>query len=345
MFGFRAENDLERNAKRTTLLKGRIAVVLLRTMSPVIPVKVFVVDFFLPHVEQGTITLIGATTENPSFQVNNALLSRCKVLVLTKHSLESLMKILESAVQKMRGSIIENSAEQKLHTGPCFLRGAIETLANLSDGDARVALNGLEMAINCFPANCAEAAIDEKQIASVFQKNPLLYDRNGEEHYNIISAFHKSIRGSDDTATLYWLARMLEGGEDPLYIGRRMIRAASEDIGMADSSALPKAVAAYQACHFIGMPECEINLAHMAVYLARAPKSVEIYKAYKSAKSTIANWKGPQPGVPIHLRNAPTKLMKELGYGKDYKYNPDFDEPIEQDYLPSVLKNIKFFPM
>eukprot|EP00112_Aurelia_sp_Birch-Aquarium-sp1_P007909 Seg1863.4 transcript_id=Seg1863.4/GoldUCD/mRNA.D3Y31 product="ATPase WRNIP1" protein_id=Seg1863.4/GoldUCD/D3Y31 len=300
-------------------------------------------DFFLSHVENGTITLIGATTENPSFQVNNALLSRCKVIPLQKHTIQSIMKILESAVMSTGGIIIDQESSEAKSDIVCVLKNALEALANLCDGDARSALNGLEMALNLQRNSPTKTCIDAKDIASVYQRSHVLYDRNGEEHYNMISALHKSIRGSDDNAALYWLARMLEGGENPLYVARRLVRIASEDIGIADSSSLSKAVAAYQACHFIGMPECDVILAHVAVHLSRAPKSVEIYKAYRAAKDNIRNNKGPLPGVPLHLRNAPTKLMKNLGYGKDYKYNPDFDGPVEQEYLPTELKGVDFF--
>lgn len=175
------------------------------------------------------------------------------------------------------------------------------------------------------------------------QRSHILYDRAGEEHYNCISALHKSMRGSHENASLYWLGRMLEGGEDPLYVARRLVRFASEDVGLADPAALPQAVAAFQACHFIGMPECEVILAQCAVYLARAPKSIEIYKAYTSVKACLRTHKGPLPSVPLHLRNAPTKLMKGLGYGKDYKYNPAFSAPVKQDYLPEELRDINFF--
>eukprot|EP00794_Sanderia_malayensis_P018870 gene18870-20770_t len=192
-------------------------------------------------------------------------------------------------------------------------------------------------------SGCQAARVTAGQINDVLQRNHVLYDRNGDEHYDIISALHKSIRGSDDNAALYWLARMLEGGENPLYVARRLVRIASEDIGLADSTALTKATAAYQSCHFIGMPECDVILAHLVVYLARAPKSVEVYKAYKAAKNLVKDWKGPLPAVPLHLRNAPTKLMKKLDYGKGYKYNPDFDEPVDQDYLPQQLIGINLF--
>eukprot|EP00795_Rhopilema_esculentum_P001368 gene1368-15773_t len=302
-------------------------------------------DFFLPFVENGTITLIGATTENPSFQVNGALLSRCKVIVLKKHSVQSLMKILRRAVEGIGGNIVQEIPEKcSSEASRLFiLENALEALANLSDGDARSALNGLEMTINMKKSHNDNNCIQVSDVSSILQRNHILYDKKGEQHFNLISAFHKSIRGSDDSAALYWLSRMLIGGEDPLYIARRMIRIASEDIGIADNSALSKAVSTHQACHFIGMPECEVNLAHMAVYLARAPKSVEIYKAYNAAKNSVLTWKGPLPGVPLHLRNAPTKLMKELGYAKGYKYNPDYSGYVEQEYLPSELQGTNFF--
>ncbi|KAF7246068.1 ATPase WRNIP1 [Varanus komodoensis] len=185
--------------------------------------------------------------------------------------------------------------------------------------------------------------ITEDHVKEGLQRSHILYDRAGEEHYNCISALHKSMRGSDENASLYWLARMLEGGEDPLYVARRLVRFASEDIGLADPLALPQAVAAYQGCHFIGMPECEVLLAQCVTYFARAPKSIEVYSAYSQVKACLRKHQGPLPPVPLHLRNAPTKLMKDLGYGKEYKYNPMYKDPVEQEYLPEELKGINFF--
>ncbi|XP_070603261.1 ATPase WRNIP1 isoform X1 [Erythrolamprus reginae] len=321
-------------------------------------------DTFLPHVECGTITLIGATTENPSFQVNSALLSRCRVIVLEKLSVEAMEAILMRAVKSLRIPVLShdeeltssmnanNSKGSELYA--CIERKAINTLAYLCDGDARTGLNGLQMAVQARLTNpsyqnnnheCSpkRLVITEDDVKEGLQRSHILYDRAGEEHYNCISALHKSMRGSDENASLYWLARMLEGGEDPLYVARRLVRFASEDIGLADPLALPQAVAAYQGCHFIGMPECEVLLAQCVVYFARAPKSIEVYSAYSNVKSCLRNHQGPLLPVPLHLRNAPTKLMKNLGYGKGYKYNPMYKNPVEQEYLPEELKGIDFF--
>jgi putative ATPase len=214
-------------------------------------------------------------------------------------------------------------------------------LSSLADGDARSALNALEIAVDSFTSIDSENVLklSATEIREAFQKSHLLYDRAGEEHYNIISALHKSMRGGDANAALYWLGRMLEAGEDPLYIARRLIRFASEDIGLADPGALLQATAAYQAAHSIGLPECNVNLAQVVVYLARAPKSIELYKAYGQVAQTIHG--GQNPPVPIHLRNAPTKLMKELGYGQNYLYPPEEDAS-QQTYLPEEIKNKKF---
>jgi putative ATPase len=282
-------------------------------------------DTLLPFVENGTIILIGATTENPSFEVNNALLSRCRVFVLEKleavHIVEILKKALENKINGL-GKLEIKISEKDL-----------KFLAEMSDGDARVALNALEFASDI------SKKIDKKIIEEALQKS-LAYDKNGEEHYNITSALHKSMRGADADAALYWLARMLEGGENPLYVARRLIRFASEDIGIANSLALDQAVAAYQACHFIGMPECSVNLAQAVVYMAKSKKSNELYKAYNKAVSDIKKY-GNLP-VPLHIRNAPTKLMKDLDYGKGYKYSPDFDYNEKQEYFPDKLKKRKY---
>ncbi|XP_067652442.1 ATPase WRNIP1-like [Haliotis asinina] len=324
-------------------------------------------DTLLPHVEDGTLTLIGATTENPSFQVNGALLSRCRVIVLDKLTSEDLCVILYRALEELGGRVFESqqdieddSHEAQDHgdSPPVWVeKNAIMTLANLCDGDARASLNGLQMAVQSrvisskFSSatqsngnmNQNVVIVNTDHVKEGLQRSHVLYDRTGEEHYNIISAMHKSIRGSDANAALYWLARMLEGGENPLYVARRLVRLASEDIGLADPLALNQAVAAYQACHFIGMPECDVILAQCVVYMARAPKSVEIYKAYRNAKSSVQEHQGPLPSVPLHLRNAPTKLMKSLNYGKGYKYNPDFSEPVDQEYFPEELRGTDFF--
>ena len=289
-------------------------------------------DALLPHVERGIITLIGATTENPSFEVISALLSRCRVFVLEKLTAAHIKKLAERALTK-------EPALRSIKIAP----DALQYLAEMSDGDARVALNALELAAQTSPPIPLLAkergVIDKKIIEEALQKS-LLYDKTGEEHYNIISALHKSMRGGDADAALYWLARMLEGGEAPLYIARRLIRFASEDIGIANSLALPQAIAAYQACHYIGMPECSVNLAQAAVYMAKSKKSNELYVAYGKAAADVKQY-GALP-VPLHIRNAPTKLMKELNYGKGYKYSPEYDYREEQECLPPEIKNHKY---
>ncbi|XP_029930120.1 ATPase WRNIP1 [Myripristis murdjan] len=319
-------------------------------------------DTFLPHVECGTITLIGATTENPSFQVNAALLSRCRVLVLEKLSVEAMSLILHRALAslgiKVLGQDSTNPKEQDQsdeHEPKVYIeQKALDTIAHLCDGDARAGLNGLQLAVqarvglaqsslSAQDGSPQDILVQEEHVKEGLQRSYILYDKAGEEHYNCISALHKSMRGSHENASLYWLGRMLEGGEDPLYVARRLVRFASEDVGLADPSALPQAVSAFQACHFIGMPECEVILAQCVVYLARAPKSVDVYQAYANVKACLRNHKGPLPPVPLHLRNAPTKLMKQLGYAKGYKYNPAFSSPVEQEYLPEELREIDFF--
>ncbi|MEA2065467.1 MAG: replication-associated recombination protein A, partial [Patescibacteria group bacterium] len=282
-------------------------------------------DILLPYVENGTIILIGATTENPSFEINSALLSRCRVFVLEKLNSEHIEEILKTALKDE----IDGLGKLKIK----IEKGCLKFLAEISDGDARTALNALE-----FSAKMSKK-IDKKIIKEALQKF-INYDKDGEEHYNIISALHKSIRGGDADAALYWLARMLECGEEPLYIARRLVRFASEDIGIANSLALNQAVAAYHACHFIGMPECSVNLAQAVVYLAKSKKSNKLYKAYQKAVDDVKKYGGLP--VPIHIRNAPTKLMKNLGYGKDYKYSPNFDYKEKQEYFPDELKNRKY---
>ncbi len=291
-------------------------------------------DAFLPYVENGMIILIGATTENPSFEVNSALLSRCRVFVFKALSISEIEKILDHALsdkEKGLGNIKINIVPE-----------AVNFLASMSGNDARTALNALELAVK-FSKKDKDGAIEinSNAVKESLQKTHLLYDRAGEEHYNIISALHKSMRGSDVDAALYWLGRMLESGEDPLFVARRLVRFASEDIGLADPGALTQAVAAYQASHFIGMPECNVVLAQATAYLARAPKSNALYTAYQSVQKDIKNL--PAYPVPLHIRNAPTELMKDVGYGKDYKYNPNFAGPVDQDYLPDELKGRKYF--
>ncbi len=286
-------------------------------------------DAFLPHVERGTIILIGATTENPSFEVNSALLSRCKVLTLRSLTAEEIDSILTRALQDEEKGLGKWKAE--------LAPEARKLLREMAQGDARVALNALEMAVLTTSPNVEGVRVLTLQIVEeAMQRKALLYDKAGEEHYNVISAFHKSLRGSDPDAALYWLARMIEAGEDPLYVARRMVRFASEDIGLADPQALNVALLSMEAFHFVGLPEGELALAEAAVYLATAPKSNAIYAAYGKAKQDVAE-KGALP-VPLHIRNAPTRLMKELGYGRGYKYAHDYSGGIvEQDYLPAEL--------
>ncbi len=283
-------------------------------------------DALLPHVEKGLVTLIGATTENPSFEVRSALLSRCRIFVLKQLSENQIERILEKAItDKERG------------LGDLTLKiedNVLKKISQMANGDARTALNVLEY------ASSLSNNISLDIIKEAFQKSYLLYDKNGDEHYNIISALHKSMRGGDADAALYWLMRMLEAGEDPLYVARRIVRFASEDIGLANSRALEQAVAAYNACHFIGMPECNVILAQAVVYMAKCKKSNELYMACIKVKKDIEQH-GNLP-VPLHIRNAPTKLMKDLGYGADYKYSPDFDYQETQEYLPGKLKNRKY---
>jgi len=295
-------------------------------------------DALLPHVERGSIVLIGATTENPSFELNSALLSRSRVFVLKALTGQDILKILIKTVKDKDngfGKLKIKSAEKDQET-------ILTYLAGLAAGDARIALNALELAVLTSKKNKqGEITLDKNIIKQALQKTHLLYDKAGEEHYNIISALHKSLRGSDANAGLYWLARMLEAGENPLYVARRLVRFASEDVGIADPQAMIQAVAAYQACHFLGMPECNVNLAQLVVYLAQAPKSNALYTAYEAVK--IDAQETMQLGVPLHLRNAETKLMKDLNYGKNYKYNPDFEKKVEQNYLPLELKDKKWY--
>jgi putative ATPase len=292
-------------------------------------------DAFLPQVESGLITLIGATTENPSFEVIAPLLSRTRVLVLKPFSEEDLLAILESALKdKQKGF-----GQISIKIDPDVLR----YIVSLADGDARNALNNLEAVVSMIQNLPEEKRVISLKFAQeALLKKALLYDKDGEEHYNLISALHKSLRGSDPDAALYWLGRMIAAGEDPLYITRRMVRFASEDIGNADPQALIIAIAAQQAFHFIGLPEGELALAQAAVYLATAPKSNSLYVGYGKVKEII-NTKGYLP-VPLHIRNAPTKLMKELDYGKDYKYAHDYANAyVPQEYLPEEIRGQIFY--
>ncbi len=290
-------------------------------------------DALLPHVETGIVTLIGATTENPSFEVNSALLSRTRVFVLEQLTEGDLVAILKSALLDKEKGL----GNHKIKADDEVL----EYLAKLSNGDARVALNALELAVKATKSlKSGIIKLDKKAIKESLQRHSHLYDKTGDQHYNIISALHKSLRGSDADAALYWLARMLEAGEDPLYVARRLVRFASEDVGLANSLALTQAVAGYQACHFIGMPECNVILAQVVVYLAKCQKSNELYEAYLNVQQDVKETMD-EP-VPLHLRNAPTKLMKNLGYGKDYKYSPKYNYREEQEYLPESLKGKRY---
>ena len=321
-------------------------------------------DALLPYVEKGVVTLIGATTENPSFEVNSALLSRCRVFVLEQLSIHDIEDIVRGAIEKkdkgLGGFHITMDDE------------SMRYLAEFSNGDARTALNALEFSAKSTPLSPAlphkvgresgekkkpsplagedvrptrtgeeerRIVIGKDKIKEALQKTHL-YDRAGEQHYNIISALHKSVRGGNADAAMYWLGRMLEAGEDPLYVARRLVRMAVEDIGLANPTALVEAVACYQGCHYIGMPECDVILAQCVVYLAKSKKSVEVYKAYQQVKQDVKNT-ADEP-VPLHLRNAPTKLMKELNYGKDYKCSPDHDWKEDQEYFPDKLKGRKY---
>lgn len=275
-------------------------------------------DAFLPYVEKGSIILIGATTENPSFEINSALLSRCKVFVLQALSAEDLTGLLLHALESPKGYGGRDIAVSK---------DVVRLIANFAGGDARIALNTLEMAVlNGILDSTGRITVTEEIVEQCTGRRALLYDKNGEEHYNLISALHKSMRNSDPDAAVYWLARMLEAGEDPLYIARRLIRFASEDIGMADSGALSLTTAVFQACHDIGMPECSVHLTHAVVYLSLAPRSNSLYTAYEAAK--LDAQRTLSEPVPLAIRNAPTDLMKELRYGDGYQYAHDFAQKL-----------------
>ena len=284
-------------------------------------------DAFLPFVEKGSIILIGATTENPSFEVNGALLSRCKVFVLQSLKTEELVSLLRHALTDERGF-----GGQKVEIADDLL----EAIANFANGDARSALSTLEMAVLNGEADGDAVRVTRESIEQITSKKSLLYDKTGEEHYNLISALHKSMRNSDPDAAVYWLARMLEAGEDPLYVARRVTRFAAEDVGLADPRALELAVSAYQACHWIGMPECSVHLAEAVIYLSLAPKSNAAYLAYERAKKDALTMLA-EP-VPLVIRNAPTRLMKELDYGKGYQYAHDAaDKLTDMQCLPDSL--------
>ena len=290
-------------------------------------------DAFLPFVEKGSIILIGATTENPSFEVNGALLSRCKVFVLKPLAEEDILALLHRAVESPKGF-----GGQKLRLED----GVTELIARFANGDARTALSTLEMAVLNGETEGDATAVTRETVEQCTSRKSLLYDKSGEEHYNLISALHKSMRNSDPDAAVYWLARMLEAGEDPLYVARRVTRFASEDVGLADPRALEIAVAAYQACHLIGMPECTVHLTEAVVYLSLAPKSNALYKAYESARrDALTQLSEP---VPLHIRNGVTALMRDVGYGKGYVYAHDTEEKLtDMRCLPDSLLGRSYY--
>lgn len=292
-------------------------------------------DALLPHVEHGTVILIGATTENPSFEIISALLSRCQVYMLNALSDEHIAKIVQRAsTDKIKGLGRLN---------PELDGDAFDFLVNISNGDIRTALNALELAVNgVMPGEDGTRKISLSFIKEAVSSRKIAYDKKGEEYYNLISALHKSLRGSDVQAALYWLARMIEGGADPLYIARRLMRFASEDIGMADPNAVLQAMAAKDAVDFIGYPECNTALAQCVIYLATAPKSNRVYTAFGQAQGSVLNTRN-EP-VPLHIRNAPTKLMKELDYGKNYQYDHNTENSFSgQDFLPESLSGTSFY--
>ena len=290
-------------------------------------------DAFLPYVEQGSIILIGATTENPSFEVNSALLSRCRVFVLNSLEQEDITKLIKRAITSPKGL-----ADLRID----IKEEDIDAIAAFAGGDARFALNTLEMVVYNSPSDIDGIHVSQEILKQCLQRRSLLYDKQGEEYYNIISALHKSMRNSDVQASIYWLARMLEAGENPLYVARRVVRFASEDIGMADSRALEICIAAYQACHYIGMPECSVHLTHAVTYCALAPKSNALDVAYMTAKKDAIETL--QEPVPLQIRNAPTKLMKELGYGKDYEYSHDYEYRMtDMQCLPDALVDREYY--
>lgn len=290
-------------------------------------------DAFLPFVEKGSIILIGATTENPSFEVNAALLSRCKVFVLKALEEADIERLLNHALTSEKGFAYQNVKMSERQ---------IKAVASFANGDARTALNTLEMAVLNGEITPDGIVITDESMEQCISKKSLLYDKSGEEHYNIISALHKSMRNSDPDAAIYWMNRMLSAGENPLYIARRLVRFASEDVGMADSNALQVAVAAYQACHFLGVPECDVHLTHAVTYLAMAPKSNALYTACEACKKDIREHI-TEP-VPLHLRNAPTSLMEELHYGEGYEYAHNNENKLtKMQCLPDSLKDREYY--
>ena len=290
-------------------------------------------DAFLPYVEKGSIVLIGATTENPSFEINSALLSRCKVFVLQALTREDILGLLRRALTDERGFGREHVE---------ITEQALEAIADFSNGDARSALSTLEMVVLNGDADEKGITVTDETLAQCLSRKSLMYDKDGDEHYNLISALHKSMRNSDPDAAVYWMMRMLEGGEDPLYIARRVLRFAAEDVGLADPRAMEVGVAAYQACHFIGVPECNVHLAEAVVYMSLASKSNAMEMAVEEAREAIE--KEPDAPVPLVIRNAPTKLMKDLKYGEGYQYAHDYAEKMTaMQCLPDALKDRKFY--
>lgn len=277
---------------------------------------------------------MGATTENPSFEINSALLSRCKVFVLKALEEEDLRELLEHALESPKGL-----GNMDIDIGEEHLRA----IARFANGDARTALNTLEMAVlNGEMDSLGKIQVNEEVLAQCMNRRSLLYDKNGEEHYNLISALHKSMRNSDPDAAVYWLCRMLDGGEEPLYIARRLVRFASEDVGMADPQALPLAVSVYQACHFLGMPECDVHLTHAVVYLSMAPKSNALYMACETCKKDVRDL--PAEPVPLQICNAPTELMKDLHYGEGYIYAHDTKDKLSRmQCLPDSLQGRRYY--
>jgi len=290
-------------------------------------------DAFLPYVEKGSIILIGATTENPSFEINAALLSRCKVFVMKALEPKDMVELLKNALKNPMGYGNQQINIEEHH---------LNAIAIFANGDARTALNTLEMAVLNGEMTPDAINVSDQVLEQCISKKSLLYDKTGEEHYNIISALHKSMRNTDPDAAVYWMMRMLEGGENPLYIARRLIRFASEDIGMADSNALQVAVAAYQACHFNGMPECDVNLTHAVIYLSMAPKSNAAYTACGRVKKDIREL--PAEPVPLQIRNAVTDLMSDMDYGKGYEYAHDNKEKLtKMQCMPEGLKDRSYY--
>ncbi|WP_338217432.1 replication-associated recombination protein A [Companilactobacillus muriivasis] len=290
-------------------------------------------DAFLPFVEKGSITLIGATTENPSFEINSALLSRCKVFVLKSLTTADLVQLLQNTLRNPK-------AFPKLKVE--LDDDTLELIAAYANGDARVALNTLEMAVINSETKDKVAQVKADDVRQLLNTKSLRYDKNGEEHYNIISALHKSMRNSDTDSAIYWVMRMLDGGEDPLYIARRLVRFASEDIGLADTNALNVAINAFQACQFLGMPECNVHLVETVIYLSVAPKSNAVYKSVLAAEKDIKKY-GNLP-VPLQIRNAPTKLMKNLGYGKDYELAHNYQDKLTtMKTVPEEIKDSQYY--